>query len=248
MLEVRVAGVGVAPGVQDRDHRLAGDVVGAEAGLLARASGDRTSGNRPCRTSDGCADRPGDLRARITSRHTPDALDRTRRRVPSAIVGHSGVVVSISSRSSITSAVSSILRAGDRRVPRERLARLHRLPATSDARPTRARGSRSRRPGGASVPRRGIRPRRSRRRRRRTSCARRRAGARRVEQAAEHGRRRARARVEIRRAAGGDDARERDDEAVALGAQRDHDDGLPRRGGRDGMAVAGAADRPSRRA
>ena len=44
--------------------------------------------------------------------------------------------------------------AGDRRVPRERLSYPGRLPATADAPPTRARGIRSRRPGGASVLRR----------------------------------------------------------------------------------------------
>ena len=55
--EVRVAGIGVAPGVQDRDDRLAGDVLGAEAGLLrARAVAERAA-DRPCRTSDGCGDR-----------------------------------------------------------------------------------------------------------------------------------------------------------------------------------------------
>ena len=46
-----------------------------------------------------------------------------------------------------------------------------RLPATSDARPTRGRGSRSRRPDDASAPRREIRPPHTRRRRRRSRCA-----------------------------------------------------------------------------
>src|SRR5204863_4427528 len=41
--EVRVARVGVAPRVQDRDDRPAGDVLGAEAGLLrARAVAERS--------------------------------------------------------------------------------------------------------------------------------------------------------------------------------------------------------------
>jgi hypothetical protein len=47
--------------------------------------------------------------------------------------------------------------------------------------------------------------------------------------------------VEIRRRLGGDDPRERDDEAVAFGAERDHHDGLPGRRRRDGMTVVGEA-------
>ena len=107
-LEMRVAGVGVAPGVQDRDHRLAADVVGAEAGLLGARAVTEGAEVLACRTSDGCADRPGDLRGGAliaATRQTPGSAASS---FPSAIIGHSGVVVSISSRSSITSAVSSI--------------------------------------------------------------------------------------------------------------------------------------------
>ena len=75
--EMRVAGVGVAPRVEDGDDRLAGHVVGAEAGLLARASGGRTIADRPCRTSGGCADLSGCLaRAAHASRSAERARDR----------------------------------------------------------------------------------------------------------------------------------------------------------------------------
>src|SRR5262249_18600392 len=65
-----------------------------------------------------------------------------------------------------------------------------------------------------------------------------RARTRRIEDAPEHRRGRPRPRLEIGRPAGADDARERHDEAVALGAEREHDDVLPACRRWNGMAVA----------
>ena len=53
--QMAVAGVDVAPGVEDADDRLAGPIVAVIAELLAAASDGRRSADRRARTSGSCA-------------------------------------------------------------------------------------------------------------------------------------------------------------------------------------------------
>ena len=66
--QMAVAGVDVAPGVDDADHRLAGPVGAVIAESGAAASDGRTSADRSRRASDSCADSSGDLFLAVMAR------------------------------------------------------------------------------------------------------------------------------------------------------------------------------------